>query len=205
MVVSVCVDACVCVLCLKMDGSISFSVFQHSGRETGQLNFSLAYFMAVPCFQESSSASSPFTLVQHLKAWARARRHFGRDLFSLCWIPSGTVPLMLIPDVYLLWGSSSAENPTDDGRMEMFHPTIQYYIEYWILKVTHPTSLHIAPQSILTPLHPRILVQFCWFLFHLLFGQTACSGWFFLFINPFSLYLNDFFIASSMYIIFPWL
>ena len=45
-------------------------------------------------------------------------------------MPRVWVPMMLVPDVYFLCGSSSGEHLTCAGRMEIFHPALQYYNGY---------------------------------------------------------------------------
>ena len=51
------VCVCVCVLCLRLGDSISSSISQSNGRETGQLSFSLVYFAAVACWHISIPSS----------------------------------------------------------------------------------------------------------------------------------------------------
>ena len=70
---------CVCVLCLRLGDSISSSISQSSGRETGELSFSLVYFAAVACWHISIPSSMSGTK-QHVEAWPGPGRHLSRNL-----------------------------------------------------------------------------------------------------------------------------
>lgn len=146
----------VCVLCLRLDDSTPSSIFQSNGRETGVLSFSLVYFIEVP-FWHTSIPSSTSVTVQPDPGWEG--------------ISAGTFPVLnpqrISPpdacrDVYLLHGYSSRECPNMleewKGFIQLFNITMDIGSNTSSSPSTLPHSLSVL---ILTTLHSRILMQFC--------------------------------------------